>query len=518
MFKFSRFKSTNQVCYAEKVYTQFRKNRIHLVLGLIPLLLLCLAVFIGAWQIPAVRQFFGQASGENANIFVDTKAVLGPMRRPWRNLAQGGEGFSWRLRPLIPQVKELHPEYIRLDHIYDFYDIVKGTPGNITFDFTKFDKVIDDILAVGAKPYIALSYMPPAISSGDILATPVRWSDWQLVVQKTVEHVSGTKHISDVYYEVWNEPDLFGGWKYYGNKNYLTLYNYAAQGASAARGVQPFKIGGPAITALYKEWFSALMKNTIATGVRMDFFSWHRYNLNLDQFKTDMFNAKSWLAEFPQLEPSMELHITEWGHDSNNNGGYDTNYGAAHTVAGAIEMVNVVDRAFAFEIQDGKDPKGQKYWGRWGLFTDETSGATAKPRYAALRMLDRISTQRLQTLGKGTWVKALAALTPTGSTQVVLANFDSHSGHAEVVPITFQNIDPGEYTVKKEFLGGQFQVDTVATTEATLRVQVPMTPNSVSFIELTQTTSASIPTPSPVMISVPDVQQANDQPLTPPGQ
>src|SRR5690606_5022795 len=129
---------------------------------------------------------------------------------PWRNLAQGGEDHNWRIGNLTEPVKTLKPEYIRIDHVYDFYDIVQGTPGNITFDWTKFDLIIDDILATGAKPYIALSYMPPAISSGDILAYPVHWSDWQLVVQKTIEHLSGTRKISDVYYEVWNEPDLFG--------------------------------------------------------------------------------------------------------------------------------------------------------------------------------------------------------------------------------------------------------------------------------------------------------------------
>lgn len=441
-------------------------------------------ILFSVYQLPVVRDFFSQASGEEANIQVDVQAVIGPMPRPWRSLAQGGEEHNWRLAPVAASVKALQPQLIRIDHIYDFYDIVQGTPGNLTFDFSKFDLLLNDITAAGATPYIALSYMPPAISRGDIVDMPHRWEDWQLTIQKTIEHVSGTRNIPNVHYEVWNEPDLFGGWKYYGDKNYITMYNYAARGAAQAQVRQNFKIGGPAITALYKNWFDAMMKNAINNNVRLDFFSWHRYSTDIDQFRRDMADAQTWIANYPQLEPTMEFHITEWGHDSENDPGYDGNYGAAHTVAGAIEMVGVVDKGFVFEIQDGKDPAGQANWGRWGLLTHNEFGAKPKPRYRGLRMLDKIGNQRLQLLGKGSWVKGLAAQNDNGAVQVVLANFDRRGSHAETVPITFGNILPGNYLVTKEFLNGQTQQEKIATTAATLATKVTMTANSVAFITL----------------------------------
>lgn len=462
----------------------YMKQRRRTIISGLVVLVLTAAVLIGVSQIQVVREFLSRASGEKANITVDTQAVLGPMPRPWRNLAQGGEGFDWRLQPLVGQVKSLNPEYIRIDHIYDFYDIVKGSPGNLTFDFSKLDPIITDILATGAKPYIALSYMPPAIAESDIVSKPKNWADWQLTVQKTIEHVSGTRGVSDVMYEVWNEPDLFGSWKYYGDKSYITLYNYAAQGAANARGVKPFKIGGPGITALYRNWFDAMAKNAVNNRVRMDFFSWHRYNLDIEQYRTDMNNARDWLSKYPSLEPTVDLHITEWGHDSNNHAGYDSMYGAAHMVAGAIEMIGSVERAFLFEIQDGKDPAGKDYWGRWGLFTHKDAGAKAKPRYNAYRMLDKIGDQRLQLLGKGSWVKAVAARNSKGNPEVVLANFDYRGRNSENVPVTFQNIVPGTYTVTTEFLGGKRQTQQIATTAAVLRTYVAMQPNSIAYVEL----------------------------------
>lgn len=440
----------------------------------------------GAWQIKVVREFFGQASGNPANLIVNVTAILGPMPRPWRNLAQGGEDHSWRIGNLTGQVAALKPEYIRLDHIYDFYEIVQGGPGNVSFNWTKFDLILDDIVKTGAKPYISLSYMPPAISSGDILAYPTNWTDWQLVVQKTIEHVSGTKGIRDVYYEVWNEPDLFGSFKYYGDKNYLTLYSYASAGAKNARGALPFKLGGPAITALYKNWFDSFAKACVDNKWRCDFFSWHRYSNDLEQYAADMDSVREWIQAYPQLEPTMEFQITEWGFDSNNNPGYDTQYGAAHAVAGAIAMSNNVQRAFAFEIQDGKDPAGKNYWGRWGLFTHNDFGANSKPRYRALKMLDSIADQRLQITGLGSWVKALAARNDDGSTELIIANFDAKAKHSETVPITFINIEPGTYTLSKEFLGGTKQSQEIATTAAALQAEIFMPTNEVAKVRLTR--------------------------------
>lgn len=483
---------------------RLRKRR-QMIFGSVGLLTLVIGVMVSITQLGTIRDFFSQASGEPANIVVDTQGVIGPMPRPWRNLAQGGEAFDWRLEPLVPQVAALNPEYIRIDHIYDFYEIVGGSPGNLTFDFSKMDPVIDDILATGAKPYIALSYMPPVISSGDIISTPQNWADWQLTVQRTIEYYSGTRGITDIYYEVWNEPDLFGDFKYYGDKNYLTMYTYSARGALNARqsGTQPFKIGGPAITALYKNWFNALAQHALDNSLPLDFFSWHRYDYDIDRFNQDMDEARTWLSAFPQLEATMELHITEWGHDSEVQAGYDTTFSAAHTVAGAIEMVGVVERAFAFEIQDGPDPAGQKFWGRWGMFTAANTEVTAKPRYYALLMLDSIADQRLSLTGNGYWVKALAARNEAGNTEVVLANYDQLARHSETVPVTFTNIQPGEYTISKRFLSGQLQTEQVATSEAALKIDVVMPVNSVAKVELIP---ENIVAPAPVPVQQPTTE------------
>ena len=53
--------------------------------------------------------------------------------------------------------------------------------------------------------------MPPALAD-NVTDEPRDWAEWQMTVKATIEHYSGTKgkNIPGVYYEVWNEPDLFG--------------------------------------------------------------------------------------------------------------------------------------------------------------------------------------------------------------------------------------------------------------------------------------------------------------------
>ncbi len=458
----------------------FTQQRRHLLFQILPLFFLVLTIVFGTLHFKTIRQFLIGALGQEANIQINTQTTLGPMEYPWRNFAQGGENKEWRIQPISSQVRALNPQYIRLDHIYDFYDIVQKDGGNLRFDFTKLTTIINDIRATGATPYIALSYTPPALAvGGDITAPPQNWNDWQLTVQRTIEHVSGTMNIPNVYYEVWNEPDLFGGYKTYGDKNYLTMYRYAAMGAKNARPTQPYKFGGPAITALYKNWVDSLIKQSIDENLPLDFFSWHRYDRDIDVFRSDISSVRNWLAAYPQKQ-NIELHITEWGHDSKNDPGYDGQFGAIHTIAVSTELTGHIDRAFVFEIQDGKDPAGNTRWGRWGLID---SANQSKPRYSALRFLDRLTGDRVQLLGKGTWVKG-AASKSGNEIFTVLANYDPAGRHIETVPVTWKNLTPGSFELEQQYFGGNSTKKNLATTSAELRVDIPMPVNSAVFLRL----------------------------------
>lgn len=438
---------------------------------------------VAVTQLDQVREFISNASGEPANLQIDPTVSFGQIHQPWQNLAQGGEMHDWTLEPIRAKVAGLEPQYIRIDHIYSFYDIVQIQDGQKRYDFTKLDVVVDGILSTGAKPYIALSYIPTQLSDdGTITGKPRDWAEWQDLVRATVEHYSKTKGINDVIYEVWNEPDLFGGWKTYGEKNYLELYGYAARGQAQVSGARPYKFGGPGITALYRNWFVNLVEYADKNNLRLDFFSWHRYNTDVEVFRQDLAQAQAWRTEYPHRS-DLEFHVTEFGHDSKNHAGYDGNYGAAHTVATSIEMLEGIDRSFVFEIEDGKDPAGQERWGRWGLLTHREFGNNIKPRYQALRLLNRLAGDQVQVLGKGTWVRAAA--TRNGPViEMILVNYDPYGRHTENVPLTFQKVGAGSFTLEITELSGQTRRVPLTSDGTDIRTELFMGASTVMFARL----------------------------------
>lgn len=434
-------------------------------------------------------QYSSRASAVKANLVIDTKRVLGPVVPNWKAIAQGGEEPGVRMfQNVIPQMTELRSNYIRLDHLYDFYNVVKGSPGNLSFDWSALDATVCDILATGAKPFLSLGYMPSVISSdGSVIGVPKSYGDWSLVVQRTIEHYSGVGSqlcgqptgISNVYYEVWNEPDLesFGKWHYSGPKNYLSLYQASAQGASRAQNVHPFLLGGPATTALYKNWVLALANFASRNNLRLDFISWHHYTTNPEDYTKDLVDLNGWLAENNPKYQNIPKIISEWGYDASYNPMAETDGGAAYTIASIRNLVtNGLEMAFSFEVKDGPTP-------RWGILSYT---GFRKPRFYALRFLNLLQGLRLDVVGEGTYVRALSSFDPaTGKIVIVLVNYDPAQKNDELVPVNFMNIADGNYQMTLTYTNGQTVTfkDLVAT-GSQLQRSILMKPNMVIGLEL----------------------------------
>lgn len=428
--------------------------------------------------------FFSKAGGENANLVVDVAQSTIAKPSVWTNFAQGGEERVNMLASVQSQVKALGATYIRLDHIYDFYDVVsRGADGNLIFSWNKLDEQINGIRAAGAIPFLSLSYMPSAISSGSDIDYPTNWVDWELLVQRTIERYSGGGALGEagVYYEVWNEPDLFGNFKLYGNKNYLELYRHSAIGAARAQNTKTFKLGGPATTGLYENWVRDFLNFTSGNNLRVDFYSWHRYDTSLSAFDMDVQEVRVLRDEFPQYQ-NLELIVSETGYSSNNDTAYDGNLSAIHTLATVATLDQEIDKFFSFELKDGPGP--EKYWGRWGLLTHEKYGnPTAKPRYRAIEFLNNMIGRHISVTGEGSWVRAFARSTSSG-VQVLIVNYDPDGKHTEAVPVEFRNLPAQEFTyVRKNFLGRSSarSVNNIGGVWSTIEL---MDPNSAAILEI----------------------------------
>ena len=408
-------------------------------------------------------QYLSRAAPVKANIMVDVKKTSGPFPDRWKALAQGGEESGVRmLENVISQVSELYPRYIRIDHIYDFYDVVsRSSTGNLSFNFSKLDQTVCDVYHIGAKPFFSLGYMPPTMSDDNtLIGKPKNWNEWTFLVQKTVEHYSGKDIVlpcgaldnfwkTDIYYEVWNEPDLesFGKWRYSGGKSYSDLYFYSVKGAQQAQNSLPFKIGGPVTTALYKNWIQKFLDFVVTNNLRIDFLSWHHYSKKTDDFTDDIIKLHRWLGESPKYDRYENLPniISEWGYDSEKNLIADTEVGAAHTVASLRNLIDArIEMAFLFEIKDGPTLS-------WGILTHD---GKPKPRYQALKLLNALEGNQLVVEGEGSDVSAIASISEE-KIALILTNYDESGRNYEAVPVVFKNLDGARYSLKKTYLDGR---------------------------------------------------------------
>lgn len=436
------------------------------VFGVLTVLVVLIVLPFALYFVRQAQVYIGRANVEPASILVDTNTVTGPLPHTWQALAQGGEEYGVQmLHNVIPQVRDLYPRYVRIDHIYDFYNVVsRDSSGKLTFAWGDLDRTVCDILDTGARPFFSLGYMPSDISiDGSLISQPKDWNEWTLVVQKTIERYSGRDvqicggdykdQRTNIYYEVWNEPDLesFGKWSLYrGEKDYKVLYKYSSMGAARAQNVRHFFLGGPATTAAYRNWLQVFLEYADEQNLRVDFLSWHHYSQDPDNFGKDVADVRSWLkgSKYDKYR-NLPLVISEWGYDSEPNPVAHKDIAAAHAVVAVRNLVaHDLELAFMFEIKDGVSPS-------WGILSYE---GEKKPRYYALSLLNMLGDKRLAVSGEGSHVRAIAAKKQNAVT-LVLVNYDVSSMHAETVPITLRGLDPERsYLITQTSLRGAQEI------------------------------------------------------------
>ncbi len=468
--------------------------------GWIGLLGLVFGLVVMVSRVQEVQVWWSEAVGKEAHLVVPTQHAMGELRPVWSGVGQGLEGDERMLQPVEELGRELGLRYVRVDHILDNYDMVSVEQnGHLKFDFKRLDELVFSILRMNAKPVLVLSYMPVELSAdGKVEGKPRDWGEWEAMVGAVVEHYSGNGReangdprlgLTGVYYEVWNEPDLFGEWKMgSGDKNYWELYEHTARAAERVEDANQFYLGGPATTGMYPSWIEGLVRAARENNWKLDFLSWHRYSSRVDDFVDDARWVRGWLRK--EGIENLQLMVSEWGMSSDLDTGYDGKLSAAHGVAVVDGLAGEVDGLWPFEFKDGLDPNGKKFWGRWGMVTHEDEGLVKKPRFESWSMLGQLvpgkeeKEQRLLVLGEGSWVKAIGTKDETGKVKLIVSNYDVHGQHFEAVPIDFLGLEPGRYVWKIRVLDGSEQQGEVEVTTGIWRQVVPLQANEVILIEL----------------------------------
>ncbi len=303
-------------------------------------------------------------------------------------LAQGGESSQPSFFDNIRQpANELGPGLVRLDNIYNFYNVVqRGISNTVSYRWDDLDKVIDGIRAMGKEPFICLSYMPETFSAtgNSRVSPPLNYEDWGRLVRATVQHLNVDRKLGIRYWEVWNEPNEWDFWQA-SFPDYLKLYDTTVAAATSAD--PTIMIGGPSLSRFSADHLRVFLDHEASLGAkgRVDFLSWHSYGQTPDEIAADIRQVRAIAAEYPQFHPQLivsEFNVRQGGQGDTSANGYTDKVEGAISFLSSIESMQRerLDQALLFELKDGAGP--QSFWGRWGILTND---GQPKPIYYALK-------------------------------------------------------------------------------------------------------------------------------------
>ncbi|MEO7167520.1 MAG: glycosyl hydrolase [Chthoniobacterales bacterium] len=323
-----------------------------------------------------------------------------------------------------------------------FHGLLSDDVGTLTiqedkplYSFFNADQIFDFLLSIGMRPFVELSFMPLALSSGNETVfhyqgnvTPPRDpKKWATLIRKLVGHWVERYGISEVRewsFEVWNEPNLKAFWSK-GQAEYFQLYEVTVK---AIKSVHPsLKVGGPATAK--NAWVEEFVAYCAKKKLPADFISTHHYPTDAlgavgDDTITQLANSRrSILREQAQdtfrRAQGKPVYYTEWNASSNPRDPlHDQPYAAAFITKTVLEMTGLVEGysfwTFSDIFEENYFPS-IPFHGGFGLLN---LYGIPKPTYRAYELLHRLGTEQLLVDGLHSTVDAWAI--PQGNTLTFL--------------------------------------------------------------------------------------------------
>ena len=185
----------------------------------------CLAIDLAAFFTAA--DLSHAATNETSRfISADLQQTNGPLDTMFKRCVGAGranEGLraDWQ-RQLTEAHRECGFEYIRMHGLFTDDMGVYRDYGNPKYNWQYVDELFDFIHRIGMKPFVELGFMPNAMASGSKtifwwkgnVTPPKDMNQWADLVRAFVEHEKeryGDAEVKTWYFEVWNEPNLSGG-------------------------------------------------------------------------------------------------------------------------------------------------------------------------------------------------------------------------------------------------------------------------------------------------------------------
>lgn len=250
------------------------------------------AVALFLFLAPSDHGAIPSQNGAATPVIVNLRAPTTPFPHFWEQMFGSGHAVLTLRAAYRRDLREVRQatgfRYVRFHGIFDrgvgvFHLSPKGQP---VYNFSYVDQIYDGLLRNHVRPYVELSFMPPALAAPPIVhqaffyqpvvSPPKSWDLWDGLIKQFAQHLVaryGIAEVSQWYFEVWNEPNL----DFWAGKpkqsTYFTLYDHTAR---ALKSVSPIlRVGGPATAQ--SAWIPTFLKHVESGHVPIDFVSTHIY-------------------------------------------------------------------------------------------------------------------------------------------------------------------------------------------------------------------------------------------------
>ena len=396
---------------------------------------------------------------------VDAAAPTTALPHFWERIVGSGHAPLGLRADWQAQLTQAHRE-LGFSHVR-FHGILSDDMGTLIeqnerplYSFHNADVVLDFLMSIGMRPFVELSFMPSALSSGGDTVfhyranvTPPRDLDrWATLISKLVTHWVeryGAEEVRQWFFEVWNEPNLAAFWS--GTReDYLALYRRTAEAVKTVDGA--LRVGGPASAA--NAWVADLVAFCERERVPLDFVSTHHYPTDAfgepgDDTPTQLSDShlgvlREESGEVRRQAGDRPLYYTEWSTSSNPRDTlHDEPYAAAYIVRAVMEQQGLVQGygywTFSDLFEENYFPS-VPFHGGFGLMNIH---GIAKPAWRAYELLHGLGEERLEVTGEHATLAAWAVRDEGGVT-LLLVNLalPRHAIASEAVRVELAALPP----------------------------------------------------------------------------
>ncbi|HSW05981.1 GH39 family glycosyl hydrolase [Aquabacterium sp.] len=323
-------------------------------------------------------------------------------------------------------VDELGFRYVRFHAIFhDVLGTVRKVDGRIVHDFSGIDRLYDQLLAKGIRPFVELGFTPLAMATSQ--QSIFYWKGntshpdpvaWRNLVDAFVRHLIsryGADEVRRWPFEVWNEPNLDGFWERADKKAYFDLY---VQTARAIKAIDPqLQVGGPATAGA--DWVVDFLAHVKANDAPVDFVTTHTYGVDggfldehgkedtklsasPDAIVGDVRRVRQQIAASPY--PTLPLHFTEWSTSYTPRDAVHDSYISAPYVLSKLKQSQGLVQSMSYwvysDLFEEPGPPPTPFHGGFGLLTRE---GIRKPVYFAYKYLNALRGRALPSDDAATW-------------------------------------------------------------------------------------------------------------------